>query len=548
MLAACSMVASGAVVVSPSVSQAAATALHFDGVNDYVTFGNSGNATELGLSTFTIETWFMRDGNGVATTTSSAGGGGFVGASTDGIIPLVAKGRGEGDNSNVDMNYILGITTGTSIGTHLGADFEEGVTANPGLNHRVVGSATIQNGVWYHAAATYDGVDFKLYLNGNLDGQVLGINRPPRSDSIQHASLGSALTSTGASQGAFAGSIDEARIWNYARSQAEISGSMNAEISTDPGGLVARWGLEEGSGTTAGDSIAPASNGTLTNSPTWVSGFTPIVTEPHSVDFNGSSTAIAVPDSSALDTATFTVEAWVNRAAGGATSSTGNLGLNGTDGPLTYPVITKGRAQSETADTDINYWFGITLDGKVAADFEEAEPGTNATGRNHPIVGATTIPLGVWHHIAATYDGTTWTIYVDGQTDATLAVGQPANAANTARVGIGVAYQSGPAGAAEGAFAGLIDEARIWNVARTPGEMLASYDQETHVWLRPCRSLGHEPGFRSARTGLDRYQSRHTHQRHSWARLRGSCRRPGHGVRRSRGHRIEQHDRRRDRR
>ena len=93
-------------------------------------------------------------------------------------------------------------------------------------------------------------------------------------------------------------------------------------------------------------------------------------------------------------------------------------GLNGTTAPLTYPVITKGRAEAENAGADVNYFLGVNVDGNVAADFEEAAAGSNATGLNHPIVGNATIPIGEWHHIAATYDGTTWTLYVDGQPDA----------------------------------------------------------------------------------------------------------------------------------
>ena len=242
--------------------RAAGTAVSFDGVNDYVTFGP---APGLGSATFTIETWFKRTGVGVA---ASSGTGGVS------AIPLVTKGRGEGDNSNVDMNYFLGIRASDGV---LCADFEEGATgATPGLNHPVAGVTPIANNVWYHAAATYDGTKWQLFLNGTLEAQ-LTVSRPPRADSIQHAGLGTALNSTGVAAGFFTGVLDEARIWNYARSAQQIADSKNLEIQT-ASGLLGRWGLNEGSGSVAGDSSGSAISGTLRNGPLWVAGFDPAVT------------------------------------------------------------------------------------------------------------------------------------------------------------------------------------------------------------------------------------------------------------------------------
>ncbi len=197
-------------VVSVTLSAPAADgSLQFDGNNDYVTFGP---APELGLSTFTIECWFKRTGVGKATTT---GTGGVTNA-----VPLVTKGRGEAEASNVDMNWFLGISTNSNV---LAADFEEGATGtSPGLNHPVFGSTPLANDVWHHAAATYDGTSWTLYLNGNVEAS-LAVGQPPRSDSIQHAALASALTSTGAAAGNFQGLLDEVRVWNYARSATEIA-------------------------------------------------------------------------------------------------------------------------------------------------------------------------------------------------------------------------------------------------------------------------------------------------------------------------------------
>jgi hypothetical protein len=236
----------------PLEAQATGAALQFDGVNDYVTFGQ---APELGLATFTLELWFNWSGGGSTTSTDSS--------KVTAAIPLLTKGRREADGDNRDLNYFLGIQE-----SRLVVDFEEGATANPGRNHSVFATTPIQHNTWYHAAATYDGSVLRLYLNGGLEAQ-LTVNRAPRSDSIQHAALATALTSRGAPQGFFAGKLDEARIWSVARSQSEIAGSMNQQISTGSG-LVARWGLNEGSGTSAVNSVAGSPHGQLINGPLWV--------------------------------------------------------------------------------------------------------------------------------------------------------------------------------------------------------------------------------------------------------------------------------------
>lgn len=241
------------------------TALLFDGVNDYVTMGV---APELGVggpptNGMTLECWFRKEGAGV---TSSSGSGGVTG------VPLFGKGRGESDGSNLDCNYFFGIN---SSGI-LVADFETypGAGLTAGQNYPITGTNTpVTNGVWHHAAVTYDGASatWTLYLDGVPVGTATALaGALPRYDSIQHFGIGTAMTSAGTREGAFAGIIDEVRVWNYARSGAEVAATKDLAIASSPG-LVGRFGLNEGTGTTT-TSSAGGTVGTLTNGPLWIGG------------------------------------------------------------------------------------------------------------------------------------------------------------------------------------------------------------------------------------------------------------------------------------
>ncbi|RPH61296.1 MAG: LamG domain-containing protein, partial [Acidobacteria bacterium] len=235
----------------------AGTAVKFDGINDFITFGPATGPNGLNATNFTLELWFRQDGAGVLANTGVGGVEAY---------PLVAKGRNETDGGNFDANYFFGLDTAG----RLVADFEDMAT---GANHSVTGVTAVTPGTWHHGTATYDGQTWTLYLDGNLDAQrTLPAPVQPRSDSIQHASIGAALNSTGVRNGAFNGVIDEVRIWNVARTATEIAQSHTLTLTSGTG-LIGRWGLDEGSGTVASNSVADRPNGTLTNKPVWVEGF-----------------------------------------------------------------------------------------------------------------------------------------------------------------------------------------------------------------------------------------------------------------------------------
>jgi len=459
------------IVVFASIASAQESGLDFAPAsgspnNAYVTFGNP---AALGLASFTLETWFNRQGTGISASTGSNGVT---------LVPLVTKGAPEADGSNLDANYVLGIST---TGNVLAADFEEG-TGGPGPlgnNHPVVGVTPIQSNVWYHAAATYDGTTWRLYLNGELEAELL-IGAPARSDSVQHAGLATMLTSTGAPNGFFDGRIDEARIWGTARTAAQIRAAMNVQNPSDPN-LVARWGLGEGSGTTVGDSAGSAQNGSIVGTNfSWTTG-APFDVAPCAnatntmLRFDGTNDYVTFGNAAELGLSTFTVETWFKR------EGTGTVGSTGTGGIATFvPLVSKGAPQADGAGCptgdgrcDGNYILGINTTGNViAADFEDT-----ATGGNHPLSGTTAIVSNNWHHAAVTFDGTTMRLYLDGNLEGSLAPGatprfdslQPAALA-------GMLTTTGTP--ATGAFAGLLDEVRIWNLARTQAQIQSAMSSQ----------------------------------------------------------------------
>lgn len=71
-----------------------------------------------------------------------------------------------------------------------------------------------------------------------------------------------------------------------------------------------------------------------------------------------------------------------------------------------------------------------------------------------------------WHHIAATYDGSTMKLYIDGVLDNTVSTSLSLED-NTRPLLIGTMHGSRDNGTGQGFFGGMIDEARVSDVART---------------------------------------------------------------------------------
>jgi len=127
-------------------------------------------------------------------------------------------------------------------------------TTGSNTNH-VDSASLITLGSWYHVVATYDGANLKMYINSNLDTTIAqtGTLFASSTDNVYIGQSGDGNNSK-----AF---IDDVIICSTAMSQADVTNLYYNGIL--PSNMVSRWTLDEGSGTTANDSVG-SNNGTIT--------------------------------------------------------------------------------------------------------------------------------------------------------------------------------------------------------------------------------------------------------------------------------------------
>ena len=116
---------------------------------------------------------------------------------------------------------------------------------------------------WIHIAGVYDGAEIRFYLNG-----VLQESQPKTG--VLNWQFAPVDFRIGAYHDDnedyyFDGQIDEVRVWNVARSEAELRQKMCSKLSGQENGLVAYWGFDEAAGNLVKNRTANALEGTLTN-------------------------------------------------------------------------------------------------------------------------------------------------------------------------------------------------------------------------------------------------------------------------------------------
>ncbi len=217
-----------------------------------------------------------------------------------------------------------------------------------------------------------------------------------------------------------------------------------ANVSTGP---VAVYGFDEGTGAIALDTSGNGNSGTVN-----VGGWTKTGKFGGALSFNGTSSSVTVNDSASLDLSVgMTLEAWVNPTA-----------LNA---QLWMSVIIKPLAAPDSVDFVLQ---GSSITTRL--------PSTAISTTLTNLSGSSLLPLNTWSHLAATYDGTTMRLYVNGV--------QVASAAQTGPI----APSSQPLTIGSN-WSGLIDEVRIYNRALSASQILTDMNSAVNPPPAPPSNL-----------------------------------------------------------
>lgn len=214
-------------------------ALSFDG-NDFVSITPPPSLDFSSNSHFTIELWFMPDGQ----------------RSIYHILGPISRG-------NVLLSYIA---------------YPEADIVSTGFDP--------PPNVWSHVAVTYGSHVMKIYVNGILRVAT------PYSNINADSFLPFAIAGgdhTPASQ-LFTGLIDEVRVWNVVRTDQEIGCYFNRTVNPETPGLLGYWHMDEAGGQVVTDSSPFRRHGVLgadtavrVDDPTRVTSVAPIVETDHDV-------------------------------------------------------------------------------------------------------------------------------------------------------------------------------------------------------------------------------------------------------------------------
>ena len=121
---------------------------------------------------------------------------------------------------------------------------------------------------WYHLCGTYDGKKMRLYIDG---AEVTAFEYQDNSSFTRGFQLSSPLYLSvdgyvGSDQ-YFPGLMAEVRVWDYARSRAQISAARSRVLQGNERGLVVCYSFDDGNATLVTDVTGHGFNGQLVGEP-----------------------------------------------------------------------------------------------------------------------------------------------------------------------------------------------------------------------------------------------------------------------------------------
>src|SRR5215216_2276467 len=213
--------------------------------------------------------------------------------------------------------------------------------------------------------------------------------------------------------------------------------TVSLTVTAPAATLVSWWQMENN----AQDSSTYLNHGSLIGSPTFVTGRVG-----QAISLNGTSQYATVPDANSLDLTTgMTVAAWIRPA----------ITVN-----TTQDLISKQRVTGTLVD---GYGLSLSNAGKVFIRLNQA-----TSGETYRINSTTNYPLNntAWMHVAATYDGTTIRLYINGVLENSIP-GPAAIATNSLPLTLGAQSDGSRF------YNGLLDDARVYATALSAAEIAA---------------------------------------------------------------------------
>lgn len=404
---------------------------NFDGADDYVQIADN-PAIDFGTGDFTVEAWVRWE----SALTVQNREYGFINKTayfqnTPGWGFEITTYTANGDDA-----YILFYTTGQG-----------------GFYSSEVGEtgAVLAADTWHHVAGVRQGNTVSIYVNGQLRETK---THPDIGLSVdnEHALL-FGYHAWGPN---FPGQIDEPAVYRRALAAGEIQGIFNAgaagklaPATPAPIGLAEWW-------TADGDArgVRNRTNGTMQNGANYAVGKIG-----QAFNLDGANDYVAVPHNSVQDVRqALTIESWIMKKG----DCTG-IGAAGN-----CVVLAK---QIASGNADANLRYGLLIGDSGGANQGKAMFSLNTGAWSDVVFSNTIIGNDVWYHVAATYDGASAKIYVNGVLEASAAKTGEILPSTSGTLEIG--RQSG---VGEEYFNGLIDEPALYDRALTSGEIASIFN------------------------------------------------------------------------